>query len=329
MEYAQIPGTSCKVSRIALGTWAIGGWMWGGTDEAESIRTIHAALDKGVNLIDTASVYGFGASEKIVGKALAQKNCRDKVFIATKTGLDWQDGKVFRNCSPDFLKRNFAASLKNLQTDYVDILYVHWPDPLEPFAETARVMHQFLQEGKIKAVGVSNYSPEQIQAFQKGGPVHIVQPPYNLFERDIEADLMPFCHRHNLHLMTYGALCRGLLSGKVTKDRTFGGDDLRNKDPKFRQPRLDQYLAAVPRLDALARERYKGVLHLAVRWVLDHGSHIALWGGRRPDQMDPVPEIMGWRLDQATLDAIDAILAETIKDPVGPEFMGPPPRRAD
>jgi aryl-alcohol dehydrogenase-like predicted oxidoreductase len=328
MEYTQIPGTDFQVSRVALGTWAIGGWMWGGTDEMESIHTIHAALEQGVNLIDTASVYGFGASEKIVGKALAQKNCRDKVFISTKTGLDWQNGKVFRNCSPDYLKRNFAESLKNLQTDYVDILYIHWPDPLEPFAETARVMHQFLKEGKIKAVGVSNYSPEQIQAFQQGGPVHIVQPPYNLFEREIEADLMPFCHRHNLHLMTYGALCRGLLAGKVTTDRTYAGDDLRNKDPKFRQPRLDQYLAAVQRLDAIARERFhKGVLHLAVRWVLDHGSHIALWGGRRPDQMDPVPEIMGWHLDQKTLDAIDAILAETIKDPVGPEFMAPPPRR--
>jgi aryl-alcohol dehydrogenase-like predicted oxidoreductase len=328
MEYTQLPGTDFQVSRISLGTWAIGGWMWGGTDEAESIRTIHTAIDKGINLIDTAPVYGFGASEKIVGKALAQKNCRDKVFISTKTGLDWQDGKVFRNCSPAYLKKNFADSLKNLQTDYVDILYIHWPDPLEPFAETAKVLHQFLKAGKIKAVGVSNYSSEQIQAFKQGGPVHIVQPPYNLFEREIEADLMPFCHKHNLHLMTYGALCRGLLSGKVTPARNFAGDDLRNYDPKFKQPRLDQYLDAVQRLDALAQQRFnKRVLHLAVRWVLDHGAQIALWGGRRPDQMDPVPEIMGWHLDKEALDAIEAILSQTIKDPVGPEFMAPPPRR--
>jgi aryl-alcohol dehydrogenase-like predicted oxidoreductase len=253
MEYTQIPGTGLKVSRIALGTWAIGGWMWGGTEEAESIRTIHAALDQGINLIDTASVYGFGRSEQIVGQALAQRKCRDQVFIATKTGLDWTDGKVFRNCTPDYLRQNFAASLKNLQTDYVDILYVHWPDPLEPFEATAQVMHEFLQAGKIKAVGVSNYSPEQIRAFQQGGPVHIVQPPYNLFERAIEAELMPFCYQENLHLMTYGALCRGLLSGKVTAGRSYEGDDLRNFDPKFKQPRLDQYLAAVQRLDALAR----------------------------------------------------------------------------
>ncbi|MEJ2671333.1 MAG: aldo/keto reductase [Deltaproteobacteria bacterium] len=330
MEYTQIPGTDFQVSRISLGTWAIGGWMWGGTDEAESIRTIHAALEQGINLIDTAAVYGFGRSEQIVGKALAQKHCRDKVFISTKTGLDWKDGKVFRNCSPDYLTKNFADSLKNLQTDYVDILYVHWPDPLEPFEETARVMHQFIKAGKAKAVGVSNYSPEQIQAFKQGGPVHIVQPPYNLFERKIEADLLGYCHKNNLHLMTYGALCRGLLSGKITADRSYEGDDLRNYDPKFKQPRLHQYLEAVQRLDTLAKQRFsKRVLHLAVRWVLDHGSQIALWGGRRPDQMDPVPEIMGWRLDQGIMDAIEVILREAIQDPVGPEFMAPPPRRQD
>ena len=327
MEYTQIPGTELQVSRIALGTWAIGGWMWGGTDEALAIKTIHAAIDKGITLIDTAPVYGFGRSEQIVGQALALKKCREKVCISTKTGLDWQDGKVFRNCSPDFIRRNVADSLKNLQTDYLDILFVHWPDPLEPFEETGRLLGQLLQEGKIRAVGVSNYSPEQIRAFQRGGPVHLAQPPYNLFERAIETELLPFCQQNQVALMTYGALCRGLLSGKVTADRQFQGDDLRKIDPKFKPPRLDQYLAAVQRLDHLARERFnRGVLHLAVRWLLDHGADIALWGGRRPEQLDPVPEITGWRLDQAAMDAIDQILKETIKDPVGPEFMAPPSR---
>ncbi len=329
MEFTQIPGTDLQVSRIALGTWAIGGWMWGGTDEEQAIKTIHAAIDKGITLIDTAPVYGFGLSEQIVGKALAQKKCRDQVFISTKTGLDWKDGKVFRNCSPDYLKRNFADSLKNLQTDHVDILFVHWPDPLEPFEETARVMNQFLKEGKTRAVGVSNYSPEQITAFKKGGAVHIAQPPYNLFEREIEADLMPFCQKNQLALMTYGALCRGLLSGQVTASREYKAGDLRKSDPKFKEPRLSQYLAAVERLDHLARERFgRRVLHLAVRWVLDHGGDIALWGGRRPDQMDPLPEIFGWHLNEADIRAIDQILQETIKDPVGPEFMAPRSRKA-
>jgi aryl-alcohol dehydrogenase-like predicted oxidoreductase len=320
MEYTQIPGTELKV-------WAIGGWMWGGTDEELAIKTIHAAIDKGITLIDTAPVYGFGRSEQIVGQALALKKCREKVCIATKTGLDWQDGKVFRNCSPDFIRRNVADSLKNLQTDYLDILFVHWPDPLEPFEETGRLLGRFLQAGKIRAVGVSNYSPEQIRAFQRGGPVHLAQPPYNLFERAIETELLPFCQQNQVALMTYGALCRGLLSGKVTADRQFQGDDLRKIDPKFKPPRLDQYLAAVQRLDHFARERFnRGVLHLAVRWLLDHDADIALWGGRRPEQLDPVPEITGWHLDRAAMDAIDQILKETIQDPVGPGFMAPPSR---
>ena len=215
-----------------------------------------------------------------------------------------------------------------MQTDYVDILFVHWPDPLEPFEETARVLNQFLKEGQIRAVGVSNYSPEQIQAFQRGGPVHVVQPPYNLFEREIEADLMPFSKENHLALMSYGALCRGLLSGKVTTEREYQGDDLRKTDPKFKQPRLSQYLAAVKLLDQFAWQRFdRRVLHLAVRWVLDHGADIALWGGRSPDQMDPLPEIFGWRLDQTAMHAIDQILQETIREPVGPEFMAPPSRK--
>jgi aryl-alcohol dehydrogenase-like predicted oxidoreductase len=183
-----------------------------------------------------------------------------------------------------------ADSLNNLQTDYIDILFVHWPDPLEPFEETGKVMAQFLKEGKIRAVGVSNYAPEQIQAFQRGGPVHVAQPPYNILERDIEKALLPFSREHQIALMTYGALCRGLLSGKVTAAREYKGDDLRKHDPKFKEPRLSQYLEAVKQLDHLGQERFqRSALHLAVRWVLDHGADIALWGGRRPDQMDPLP----------------------------------------
>ena len=328
MEYTQIPGTDLNVSRISLGTWAIGGWMWGGTDEQESIRAIHAAIDKGINLIDTAEVYGFGRSEEIVGKALAQGQLRDKVVISTKTALEWQDGKVHRNSSGDFMRRMVEDSLKRLQTDYIDILYVHWPDPLEPFEETGRVMDQFLKEGKIRAVGVSNYSPEQIDAFRRGGPVHVNQPPYNLFEREIEKDLLSYSKQTSLHLMTYGVLCRGLLSGRMSADREFTGDDLRRYDPKFKQPRFDQYLAAVAKLHELAQTRYnKTVLHLAVRWVLDHGAEIALWGGRRPDQMDPVPETMGWHIDPEVMDEIDRIVEESVTDPVGPEFMAPPSRK--
>jgi aryl-alcohol dehydrogenase-like predicted oxidoreductase len=325
VQYKLISGTDLKVSRIALGAWAIGGWMWGGTDEQRSVRTIHAAIEKGVNLIDTAPVYGFGRSEEIVGKALSEGGYRQRALVSTKTGLDWEKGRVFRNSSPEFIRRNVRDSLRRLRTDRIDILFVHWPDPLEPFEETAGLLKEMLMEGVIRAVGVSNYSPEQLREFRRGGPVHICQPPYNLFEREIEGGLMPFCEKTGLPMMTYGALCRGMLSGKMAGDREFKGDDLRKMDPKFQEPRLGQYLEAVERLGGLARERFgKGVLHLAVRWVLDHGSDIAIWGGRSPEQMEPVAEIFGWRIDGETMKDIDRILEETVKEPVGPEFMAPP-----
>src|SRR6201995_5132370 len=160
MEFVGIAGTSLRASRIALGTWAIGGWMWGGSDENDSIRTIHAALDIGINLIDTAPVYGFGVSEEIVGKAIEERGHRGKVFIATKVGLEWHDGSVTRNSSPDRIRKEVEDSLRRLRTDYIDIYQIHWPDLTVPIEETARTMRALFEEGLIRAIGVSNYSPE-------------------------------------------------------------------------------------------------------------------------------------------------------------------------
>src|ERR1700674_4337265 len=140
MELAEIPGTSLKASRVAIGTWAIGGWMWGGTDERESVATIRAALDHGINLIDTAPVYGFGVSEEIVGKAVGAAGLRSHAVIATKVGLEWRDGKVYRNATRDRIMREIDESLRRLRTDHIDIYQVHWPDPLVPVEETAEVM---------------------------------------------------------------------------------------------------------------------------------------------------------------------------------------------
>ncbi len=328
MEYVIIPNTDLKVTRIALGTWAIGGWMWGGTDEKESIKTIHAALDQGVNLIDTAPVYGFGRSEEIVGKAISKySGNREDLFISTKVALEFEDGNVYRNSSRDRIYKEVHDSLKRLQTHYIDIYFIHWPDPLVAFEETAEAMKSLLGEGKIRSIGVSNYSVEQMDKFRKIAPIHICQPPYNIFEREIEDDVKPYCHDNDIALMTYGALCRGLLSGKMSKDRDFEGDDLRKMDPKFQSPRFDQYLTAVEELTKLASDRYhKEILPFAVRWVLDMGVDIALWGGRRPDQMEPVPEVFGWSIDEIGKEKVNEILKDTIKDPVGPEFMAPPDR---
>ena len=326
MQLAHIPGTSLKVSPVAIGTWAIGGWMWGGTDEAESIATIRSAFEHGINIVDTAPVYGFGRSEEIVGKAIAEGRLRADVLIATKAGLEWEGGRVSRNASRARILREVEDSLRRLRTDYIDIYQVHWPDPLIAIEETADVMGLLFAQGKIRAIGVSNFSVRQMERFRRVAPLHVLQPPYNLFERGIETDLLPYCHENKIAMLGYGALCRGLLSGGMRADTVFDGDDLRRTDPKFLEPRFAQYLAAVGKLDRLARRLGKRVIHLAVRWMLDQGITTALWGARRPDQLRPVDEVTGWSLDAGAKAEIDRILHEPITDPVGPEFMAPPAR---
>jgi aryl-alcohol dehydrogenase-like predicted oxidoreductase len=327
MEKIGIGTSGLVASRVGLGTWAIGGWMWGGnTDLDGSIRTIRSAVERGITLIDTAPVYGFGRSEEIVGMALSGA-LRESAVIATKVGVEWRDGKVWRNSSPARIRKEVEDSLRRLRTDYIDLYQVHWPDPLVPIRETAAALARLLKEGKIRAIGVSNFSAAQMAEFREAAPIHAAQPPYNLFERQAERDVLPYAWRHDMAVLCYGALCRGLLAGTITADTRFKGDDLRLQDPKFQQPRFSQYLAAVSSLDRYARERYgSNVLALAVRWVLDQSNTLALWGARRPDQLDAVASTMGWELDEAAKRRIESILVQTVKDPVGPEFMAPPSR---
>jgi len=328
MEQISLGNSSLKTSRIGLGTWAIGGWMWGGTSEAESIATIRAAVDRGITLIDTAPAYGFGRSEELVGKALAEGGLRDGVQIATKVGLNWRDGSVYRDSRPVRIRTEIEDSLRRLRTDVIDLYQVHWPDLETPLAETARTLEDLRRAGKIRAIGVSNYSPAQLDTFRAIAKLDAVQSPYNLFEREIDADVLPYARHTRLAVLSYGALCRGLLSGRMTATTTFEGDDLRKVDPKFQSPRFQQYLAAVEELRRTARERFgKSVLALALRWVLDQGPTIALWGARRPEQLEPLAEVDGWHLDEGTRREIDAILARNVTDPVSPAFMAPPVKR--
>ncbi len=326
MEYVNIPNTDLRASRIALGTWAMGGWMWGGTDERRSVETVHAALDKGVNLIDTAPVYGFGTSEELVGRAVEEYGNRRELLLSTKACLEWTvDKKIRRNGSRDRIMKEVEDSLKRLRTDRIEVYFVHWPDPARPVTETAAAMRELFDQGVVRAVGVSNYTVDQMERFRSECPLHVCQPPYNLFERSIDTDIKPYCERNEIALMTYGVLCRGMLSGKVSKDRKFEADDLRKIDPKFQEPRFSRYLAAVDRLENLAASKFnRSVLAFAVRWVLEQGVPIALWGGRKPSQMDPIEETLGWSMDGAVLSEVQSILADTIQAPVGPEFMAPP-----
>ncbi|GEO80006.1 aldo/keto reductase [Pararhodospirillum oryzae] len=328
MEQITLGRSGVQASRIGLGTWAIGGWMWGGTDEAAAIATVRRAVDQGVSLIDTAPVYGFGRSEEIVGKALAEGGMRERVVIATKAGLNWQDGAVFRDSRPQRLRAEIEDSLRRLRTDHIDLYQIHWPDLESDIAETARVLEDLRREGKIRAIGVSNYSVAQMEAFRAVASLDTAQPPYNLFERGIEADVLPHARETGLTLLCYGALCRGLLSGRMRPGQTFSGDDLRRSDPKFQGDTFPAYLAAVEALATLARERFgKSVLALAVRWVLDQGPTVALWGARRPEHLDALAEIDGWHLDGESRQAIDALLARHVPTPIGPEFMAPPLKR--
>lgn len=328
MEKTTLGHSGIEASRIGLGTWAIGGWKWGGTDEQESIRTILHALNQGITLIDTAPAYGAGRSEEIVGKALAEYGQRDKVVVATKVGLELlSGGGVQRNGTRAEIFKQIDDSLRRLGTDYVDLYQVHWPDPLVPVEETAEAMYHLVQSGKVRAIGVSNFTPDQMRQWMTAAPLHTDQPPYNLFERDIEQDVLPFCRENGIGTLMYGSLCRGLLTGKVDEMRKFEGDDLRKTDPKFQHPRFEQYLSAVRQLAEIAQSYGKTLTEFAVRWVLDQpGASVALWGARHPEQLAPVGGVEGWNISSEDMALVNEILRTTITNPVGPEFMAPPSR---
>ena len=196
MEQKLIEGTGLVSSRIALGTSAMGGWMWGGSDEGEAIKTIRAALELGITLIDTAPVYGFGRSEELVGRAVVEHGGRERVLVATKAGLEWRAGQVYRNALAERIRAEVEDTLRRLRTDYIDIYQVHWPDPLVPLGETVGVLRQLFEQGAVRAIGVSNFSPEQMEIFRAVAPLHVVLPPYNLCERQIETDVLPYAERH-------------------------------------------------------------------------------------------------------------------------------------
>jgi D-3-phosphoglycerate dehydrogenase len=328
VEHASIPDIALPASRVGLGTWAMGGMQWGGTDDDVSVRTIHAALDQGVSLIDTAFAYGFGHSEEVIGRALAEHGGRDRVIVATKGGLERIGDGLFRNSSRGQMFSEVEQSLRRLRTDYIDLYQVHWPDYAIPYEETAQALADLQQAGKIRAIGVSNYSIEAMERFQRIAPLASAQPPLNLFEQQALQDVIPWCRANKVATLTYGALCRGLLTGLIDENTRFEGDDLRKTDPKFLAPRFAQYIEAVKRLAEFARERYgKSVLALAVRWILDQpGVSVALWGARHSGELAPLKDVMGWHLDRKALTEIDDIVRDTVHDPVGPEFMAPPER---
>lgn len=323
MEYAWINGA--RVSRIGLGTWAIGGSDWGEIDDRESVATCRAAFDLGINCIDTAFIYGDGRAERIVGQAVAEHGQREDLYIATKGGLLRQNGNVVTDGRPAQIKRELEDSLRRLGVDTIDLYQLHSPDPLTPIAETANAMRELYESGKIRAIGVSNCSAQQMEEFRAVAPLHASQPPMNIFEREAERGVVPYCRRNEIAVLAWSALCRSLLTGKIRADQNFPASDIRSADPKFQTPRIAQYVAAVQALDRYAQEHYgKRVLHLALRWLLDQpGISVALWGAKRPEQLAPVAEVFGWKLTAKDMQAIDRIVRENVMEPVGPDYLRP------
>jgi aryl-alcohol dehydrogenase-like predicted oxidoreductase len=321
--------TGINISRVGLGTWAIGGWLWGGTNEKDAIATVQKALEMGINIIDLAAVYGYGLSEEIISKALDTPERKEKAVLATKAGVVWnREGQVWRDASAKSIRKEVEDSLRRLKREYIDIYQLHWPDPVVSIQESAEVFAALYKEGKIRAIGVSNFSVEQMKEWMKFAPLHSVQPPYNLFERETEVEILPFAQKNNISVISYGSLCRGLLTGKFTLNSQFPRDDIRNSmDPKFHKENLINYLSAVKQLEEIALEKGKTVSQLATRWVLDQtGITTALWGARRPEQLDDIAGVSGWTLNLEDLKKIDLILENCIPTPLGTSFMAPPSR---
>ncbi|MGH7206692.1 MAG: aldo/keto reductase [Nitrospiraceae bacterium] len=327
MEYRELGSTGLKPSVIGLGTWVMGGWMWGGAEDRESLATIRRAIDLGVNLIDTAPIYGHGRSEELVGRAVADSDRREYLILATKVGLEWNPEKtrVWRNASRTRISQEIEDSLRRLRTDYIDIYQMHWPDRNTPFEETMEALLDLQRQGKIRFIGLSNFDEAQIERCLAVGPVHVLQPPYNLFERGIEEAMLPYCISKRIGTLIYGPLCRGLLSGKYRGHETFGNGDVREMDPKFKGEAFHRYVACVERLRTVATPYGKTVGQMAIRWCLDQpGVTVALCGARRPEQIEDNAGGAGWSLSPTEEEAMNRVLTDMIGTPVGPEFMGPP-----
>lgn len=327
MDYRALGHTGLKPSVIGLGTWVIGGWLWGGAEDRESLATIRRAIELGVNLVDTAPIYGHGRSEELVGRALAESGRRDAIIVATKVGLNWnrEKTKVWRDSSPARLRFEVEESLRRLRTDRIDLYQVHWPDSTVPFEEPMETLVGLQRQGKIRFIGVSNFNAPQMERCLAVGPVHVLQPPLNLFERDVQTALLPFCRQRGIGTLIYGPLCRGLLTGKYRGTETFSGNDVRGMDPKFQPDRFPTYLACVERLKQVAARHGKTVGQLAIRWCLDQpGVTMALCGARRPDQIEENAGAAGWSLSSSDIVEIERVVSETLPIKIGPEFMGPP-----
>jgi aryl-alcohol dehydrogenase-like predicted oxidoreductase len=316
MMYRELGEQGPEVTAIGLGAWAIGGpweYGWGSTDDQQAIAAIRQAIDLGITFIDTADVYGLGHSEEIVGKALGAD--RRKIFLATKGGTAWDvNGKTSYNSQYEYLVRAIEASLIRLQTDYVDLYQIHWPDPSTPFDETARALDNIRTSGKARYIGVSNFSVNQMESLGTDRILSL-QTRYNLLEREAEKEILPYCAKYGIGVLAYAPMAHGLLTGKFSQDLSqhLPPDDMRWRKRCFNKDNLPRNLQIVEKLKPIAKDLHIPLSQLAINWVL-HNSvvSVALVGGRNPKQVVENAGAADWSLSEDIFTKIGAILTETI-----------------
>jgi aryl-alcohol dehydrogenase-like predicted oxidoreductase len=316
MDTVRLGISGLEATPIAYGTWQLGG-DWGAVDEGAAIAAIREARRLGVNFFDTAQAYGFGVSERILGRALADESRadRDAIVIATKGGLriDEEEGLV-RDSSPRWLRQGVEESLANLGLDHIDLYQLHWPDSGTPFAETGSALRELRDEGKIRHVGVSNFSVQQMEELSQTLPVETAQPPYHLFRREIERDVLPYAQGRGIGVLVYGPLAHGLLGGAMSANTTFPPDDWRSGSSLFQGEAFRRNLEAVRKLSELAAERGATVSQLAIAWTLAHPAvHVAIVGARSAGHIAESVGAAGLRLRDEDLAQIEEIMGDSVQ----------------
>jgi aryl-alcohol dehydrogenase-like predicted oxidoreductase len=311
MKYRTLGKTGLRVSCVTLGTWSMAGPWWGETNDEISIATLRRAVELGINTIDTADVYGYGHAEDLIARAFAGK--RHEVIIASKVGLRWNNkGKVRHDLSAQYIEKAVDASLKRLNTDYIDLYQIHWPDPGTPVEATMESLNRCAESGKVRFIGVSNHSPEQIDALRTYGEIATSQPLLNLFERASEIRILPYCLQEDFGLLSYGTLCRGLLSGRFKTGDT-PRESVRRRDPLFNGECYLRNLRIVESLGGIAYEIGATVAQLSIAWVTAHAAvTTAIAGARRPEQIEESAKAAEVEVDETLLRQIDMILATMV-----------------
>lgn len=315
MQTRKLGYTDLYLTTIGLGTWAMGGgdwkFSWGPQDDADSIATIHRALDLGINWLDTAAVYGLGHSEELVGKALA--GMKEKPLIATKCGRVWDaQGNIGSDLSRAGIERECEDSLRRLKVEVIDLYQIHWPIPDEQIEEAWSAMADLVKAGKVRYIGVSNFSVAQLKRIQPIHPVASLQPPYSMLRREVEAELLPYCQQNQIGVIVYSPMQKGLLTGKVTREwvAALPEDDHRKRDPMFNEPRISQILELVEFLKTIADKHGRSLAELAIAWTLRRPElTAAIVGARRPSQIEETVRAGDWIIPEEDIKAIEERLS--------------------